>query len=54
MFNVFPINDSKEHTLNSTCICKPRIVYENGEMIIIHNSFDGRENIENLLITCKN
>ena len=54
MFNVLPTNDLKEHTENSTCECKPKIIYENGEMIIIHNSFDGREFIEILREINKN
>lgn len=46
MINVYPINDLKEHELSSTCECVPRIEVENGEMILIHNSFDGREGLE--------
>ena len=46
MYNILPINDLKEHLEDSTCECRPKIIYENGEMIIIHNSFDGREFIE--------
>ena len=41
-----PINDLKEHSENSICECKPKIIYENGEMIIVHNSYDGREGLE--------
>ena len=46
MTNILPINDSKEHTEDSTCECCPVITEEGGEMIVIHNSFDGREAIE--------
>jgi hypothetical protein len=49
MYNVYPTNDLEEHILDSTCKCKPKIVFENGEMIIVHNSFDQRELIEELL-----
>ena len=46
MQNIIPLNDLKEHEENSTCSCNPEVFFENGDMIIIHNSFDGRENIE--------
>lgn len=46
MYNILPINDLKEHLEDSTCRCQPQVIYENGEMIIIHNSFDGREGLE--------
>lgn len=43
MINILPINDIKEHTEDSTCECRPTIEVVNGEIIIIHNSYDGRE-----------
>ena len=49
MYNILPINDLKEHSENSTCECKPKVIYENGEMIIVHNSYDGREYKERLI-----
>jgi len=49
MYNVYPTNDLEEHLLNSTCKCKPKVVIENGEIILVHNSFDKREIIEELL-----
>ena len=48
MINILPINDIKEHIESSICECKPRVEFENGEMIIIHNSYDGREFMEDL------
>lgn len=41
--HVLPADDLKEHTLESTCECCPRMEIEDGEMIFIHNSWDGRE-----------
>ncbi len=43
MINITPINDLKEHEEESTCECSPKVEFENGEMILIHNSFDKRE-----------
>jgi len=41
---ILPINDIQKHEEESTtCACKPRVEFINGEMLIIHNSFDGRE-----------
>lgn len=49
MINIIPINDLKEHTENSKCECCPMVEVCNGEPIIIHNSYDGRERKEELL-----
>jgi hypothetical protein len=47
MIHVYPIGDTKEHDLYSTtCHCSPKVSFENEEMIVVHNSFDGREIIE--------
>jgi len=46
MLNVIPLNDLKEHDENSTCECCPNVWFEKGKMIIVHNSFDKREEIE--------
>lgn len=47
MFHVHPINDAEEHDLEGTvCKCGPSVVFEGAEIIVIHNSFDGREALE--------
>ena len=48
MIHVYPLNDLEEHDLDGTqCKCEPRIIAEpNAEMIVVHNSFDGREGVE--------
>jgi hypothetical protein len=43
MINIIPINDLKPHTENSSCACKPNILWQDEEMIVIHNSYDKRE-----------
>ena len=53
-YHVLPTNDLKEHSENTTCECKPKVIFENGHMIIIHNSFDYREKIEQLRDVNKN
>ena len=46
-WHLLPLNDLKEHEESTTCECEPKIEFtENGDMIIKHNSFDGREAIE--------
>lgn len=42
-YHVLPIGDVYEHTEDVNCWCAPR----NEEDIIIHNSFDRREEFEN-------
>lgn len=45
-FHVLPVNDVKEHRESYICPCLPEVKNEGGNMIIIHNSFDGREGVE--------
>ena len=46
-WNLLPVKDLKEHEESTTCECEPKVEFqENGDMLIIHNSFDGREAIE--------
>jgi len=45
--HVVPINDILEHDIDSKdCWCDPKIEVEGAVLIVIHNSFDGRENKE--------
>lgn len=48
-YNIVPVNDLEDHVEDSTCKCKPSVEFVNGNMIITHNSFDGRENMERLI-----
>lgn len=45
-WHVTPVGDLKEHEESTTCKCEPKVLHENGDMIVVHNSFDGREGIE--------
>ena len=46
-FHVYPNNDLKEHNTSSfDCDCNPEIKPQEGNMIIVHNSYDGREGLE--------
>ena len=46
-YHVHPVEDKKEHDTESfTCHCNPEIKTQDGNMIIIHNSYDGREGVE--------
>lgn len=46
MINIVPLNDLKEHTQDTTCECNPAIEESHGHIIVIHNSYDGREGVE--------
>jgi hypothetical protein len=49
MIHVHPLNDIKDHNISdtgNTCHCEPICKIEFGKMIIVHNSFDGREGVE--------
>ena len=46
-WHLLPINDLKEHEDSTTCDCNPNVEFhEDGDMIVIHNSYDGREALE--------
>jgi hypothetical protein len=49
IYHIYPNNDLKEHnTEDSTCECLPELkeIKETGDLLIIHNSYDGREAVE--------
>lgn len=49
IWHVYPINDAESHDLEGyDCKCKPKVEYirEEDRMIVVHNSFDGRECVE--------
>jgi hypothetical protein len=44
MIHVLPVNDQHEHEEKGyKCMCNPKLLFENGHLIIIHKSWDGRE-----------
>lgn len=48
VYHVYPLNDDRTHeTDGDSCHCKPRVEeYENGGKVVIHNSYDCREYVE--------
>lgn len=49
IWHIEPTNDLKEHT-HKACECCPKInVLDNGDLQIVHNSYDGREIAERLM-----
>lgn len=46
ILHILPVNDLEEHQELSTCKCNPQAEFHDGNTIIIHNSFDGREAVE--------
>ena len=47
MISVLPVNDIMPHDeFETTCPCGPELEIINGEMLLTHNSFDGRELLE--------
>lgn len=46
-YHVMPINDLKEHEESTTCACEPHCEWQpNGNLVVVHSSYDGREAIE--------
>lgn len=48
IWHIIPTNDTAEHQEDSTCECEPRMdeIIETGDILIIHNAYDGREAVE--------
>lgn len=48
IYHVTPRHDLIKHSSDSAepCCCEPKIITEDGDMIIVHNSLDGREAVE--------
>jgi len=45
--HVVPLNDLLSHNTDSSeCRCDPKIEVDGGHLLIIHNSYDGREDGE--------
>jgi len=45
--HVYPVDDTYPHiTEGAGCPCKPKIEPCEGGTLVIHNSYDGRENAE--------
>lgn len=52
--HIYPLNDVQVHDLEAVgCSCGPKIMFEEGDMLIVHNSFDGREILEEIESTFK-
>lgn len=55
-YHVYPLNDAEEHFLECVypivghpicpCKCEPTFKEEGSSLLIVHNSFDGREGVE--------
>lgn len=50
VYHILPINDIESHEEAGTmCKCGPKVTFvENGDMLVVHNSFDGREILEKI------
>lgn len=46
IIHITPLNDLKAHTEDTTCACNPSVTFVEGDMLAIHNSYDGREGLE--------
>lgn len=47
IWHILPINDLKEHVELSTCPCEPTVLpLDGGDILVTHNSYDGREAVE--------
>jgi hypothetical protein len=48
-YHVYPTNDLAPHdTESEDCPCHPLVKYVEGGKLVIHNSWDGREELEEI------
>lgn len=48
IYHILPCGDIKPHEESSTCDCIPEVIIESGNMIMVHNAYDGREKMEKM------
>ena len=48
--NTLPVRDILEHSLGTRCICGPNVSSRFNTLIVIHNAFDKREMLEELMM----
>jgi len=47
IWNVEPVDDLQPHSDDEFCKCMPRIdIQPDGSLLVVHNSYDGREKYE--------
>lgn len=56
VIHIYPLDEEDDHIIfltypaigdpYSECVCTPRLNTENGCLLVIHNSYDGREGVE--------
>ena len=46
--DVIPLHDTGEHIPGSCCPCKPNVEVVGANLLITHNSWDGRELVEQI------
>jgi len=46
IWHLLPTDDLEEHKESSMCRCNPEVKIGEGGVLIVHNSFDGREGLE--------
>lgn len=44
--HVYPVDDLRDHEMTELCWCKPEVLVDEVEDIVVHNSMDGREAYE--------
>lgn len=44
--HILPMNDLIPHTESVDCLCHPKVELEGDTQIVVHNSFDKREELE--------
>ena len=53
-YHIFPIGDDEDlHVEDTTCPCAPEVRILNGNILVIHNSFDSGAKIEELVENAK-
>ena len=51
--HVLPVDDVKPHTETTSCPCNPRVEVIGANLLVVHNAFDHREIMEELLMVGK-
>ncbi len=41
--HVIPVDDIVPHEHSTECVCGPKVEVVDGDLVVVHNSLDGRE-----------
>jgi hypothetical protein len=48
IYHILPVDDTVKHEESISCWCQPTVITKRDWDVVVHNSFDGREDFEDI------